>query len=106
MRLIVQSNGNQHILQEGDVVLMEHQARQPGEEFYLDQVLVLVNGETVRIGQPTVEGVRVKCQALGDVKGKKVLAQRFKPYTGLRKVRGHRQKYTRVKIVAVEGAGG
>lgn len=106
MRLIIQSSGNQHMVQEGEVLLLEHQPRKPGEEFYIEEVLALVDGERVRVGRPTLEGVRVKCEALGEAKGKKVRAQRFKPYTGLRKVRGHRQKYTRVRVVAVEGAGG
>lgn len=81
-----------------------------GQEIYLDRlesaggklefgnVLLYVDGETVRIGQPTVPGAKVFAEVIGEEKGEKIRAAKYKAKSRYRKVRGHRSIYTRAKI--------
>ena len=62
-----------------------------------DQVLV-VSGDEVKVGDPTVAGATVTATAVGDGKAKKVIVYKYKRKTGYHKKNGHRQAYTKVKI--------
>lgn len=81
-----------------------------GQELYLDRVegtdgklefdkvLLYVDGETVKIGQPTMPDAKIFAQVIGEEKGEKIRVAKYKAKSRYRKVRGHRSIYTRVKI--------
>ena len=67
-----------------------------------EQVLLLGEEGNVRVGKPTVAGAKVTAEVLGMAKGQKVVAFRFKRRKNVRVKRGHRQKFTRVRITGIE----
>ena len=62
-----------------------------------DQVLV-VSGDEMKVGNPTVEGATVTANVVKEGKAKKVIVYKYKRKTGYHKKNGHRQQYTQVKI--------
>ena len=59
-------------------------------------------GET-KVGTPLIEGARVTGEVLGESKGPKLVVFRFKRRKNVRVKKGHRQKYTNVRITAIDG---
>ena len=73
-----------------------------GEEVDLNEVLLVSNGDAISVGTPLVEGASVKATVVGQVKGPKLIVFRYKPKERIRTKTGHRQKYTRLRIDAIE----
>ena len=97
MYAIIATGGKQYKGAEGDIIKVEKLGVEAGENVVFDQVLV-VSGDDVKVGNPTVEGATVAATVVGDVKGKKVIVYKYKRKTGYHKKNGHRQAYTQVKI--------
>ncbi len=97
MYAIIATGGKQYKVAEGDVIRVEKLGAAAGESVVFDQVLV-VSGDDVKVGNPTVEGASVAATVVGDIKGKKVIVYKYKRKTGYHKKNGHRQAYTEVKI--------
>jgi large subunit ribosomal protein L21 len=97
MYAIIATGGKQYKVSEGDVIRVEKLGVEAGSTFTFDQVL-LVGGDDVKVGNPTVAGATVEASVVGDVKGKKVIVYKYKRKTGYHKKNGHRQAYTKVKI--------
>ncbi|MGN0465370.1 MAG: 50S ribosomal protein L21 [Lachnospiraceae bacterium] len=97
MYAIIATGGKQYKVSEGDVIYVEKLGVEAGAEYTFDQVL-MVSGEEVKIGNPTVEGATVTASVVGDVKGKKVIVYKYKRKTGYHKKQGHRQAFTKVEI--------
>ncbi|HIQ98710.1 MAG TPA: 50S ribosomal protein L21 [Candidatus Scybalocola faecavium] len=97
MYAIIATGGKQYKVAEGDIINVEKLGVEAGESVTFDQVLV-VSGDEVKVGNPTVEGASVAATVVGNVKGKKVIVYKFKRKTGYHKKNGHRQAYTKVKI--------
>ena len=93
---IIETGSKQFRVSEGDVILVEL-LEEGKKEVKLD-VLMAVDGETVKIGQPTVAGCSVTAQVLGDEKGEKIRGLRYLKWEGQRKRYGHRQSHTKLKI--------
>ena len=64
----------------------------------MDRVLLVADGDKVRVGTPLIEGAKVVAEALGEEKGKKVIVFKYKPKVRYRRKTGHRQRYTRLAI--------
>ncbi|MEE1228255.1 MAG: 50S ribosomal protein L21 [Lachnospiraceae bacterium] len=97
MYAIIATGGKQYKVSEGDVVRVEKLNVEAGSSYTFDQVLV-VSGDEVKVGNPTVAGATVEASVVGDGKGKKVVVYKYKRKTGYHKKQGHRQPYTEVKI--------
>ncbi|HIU02884.1 MAG TPA: 50S ribosomal protein L21 [Candidatus Onthocola gallistercoris] len=100
MYAIIATGGKQYKVSEGDVIYVEKLGAEAGQSVVFDQVLV-VGGDEMKIGHPTVEGANVSATVMDNVKGKKVIVYRYKRKTGYHKKNGHRQAYTKVKIDAI-----
>jgi large subunit ribosomal protein L21 len=101
---IINDRGRQATVREGDVLLLDLQgSAEPGQTITFDKVLLVGNEGAVKIGKPTVKGASVSAQVLGLEKGPKLIAFRFKRRKNVRVKRGHRQKYTEVKITKING---
>jgi large subunit ribosomal protein L21 len=94
---IVETGGKQYKVSAGQVLDVELLPQQVGEPVELTNVLMVVDGDKVTVGTPTVEGVSVKATVTEEIKGEKI---RIFKYTGKRYRRrlGHRQRYTRLQI--------
>lgn len=102
MYAVVATGGKQYKVQTGDVLRVEKLVGDIGAEVAFDQVLMVADGETVRIGQPVVEGAAVKGHIVEQGKSRKVLVFKYKRRKRYRRKQGHRQLYTAVKIDAID----
>ena len=97
MYAIIATGGKQYKVSEGDVIRVEKLGVEAGETVTFDQVL-LVSGDDVKVGAPTVAGATVTADVVANAKAKKVIVYKYKRKTGYHKKNGHRQQYTEVKI--------
>lgn len=101
MYAIIRTGGKQYKVAEGDVVYVEKLDAQVGASVAFD-VLMLCDGENIKVGTPTVDGAVVSAEVVEHGKGKKVIVFKYKPKKNYRKKQGHRQPYTKVKITTVK----
>ena len=97
MYAIIATGGKQYKVSEGDTVKIEKLAVEADDKVTFDQVL-LVSGDDVKVGEPTVAGASVEATVVANGKAKKVIVYKYKRKTGYHKKNGHRQQYTEVKI--------
>jgi large subunit ribosomal protein L21 len=94
---IVETGGKQYKVSAGQTVDVELLPEGAGELVQLDRVLMIVDGDKVQVGSPTVDGATVKATVVDRVKGKKVRTFKYRG-TKYRRRLGHRQQYTRLHI--------
>lgn len=95
-KAVIATGGKQYLVREGDVLEVELIPAGKTAEF---DSLLLIDGDKTSIGNPHVAGVKVSAEILEQaVKAEKVTAIRYKAKKRVRKVRGHRQIRTRIKI--------
>jgi large subunit ribosomal protein L21 len=95
---IVESGGKQYKAVEGETIAVDRLPGQPGDEWTFENVLLLVDGESVSIGQPTLSGLEVKTTLVDHFRGEKVVAFRYSPKKRIRVRRGQRHDYTRLMV--------
>jgi large subunit ribosomal protein L21 len=95
---VVETGGRQYKVSAGEIVDVEKLPFGVGEEIELDKVLLVADGEEVRVGQPTIEGAKVLATVTDHVKGPKIIIFKYKPKVRYRRKKGHRQVYTRLTI--------
>jgi len=71
---------------------------EPGSAIELNEVLLIGDGDEVKVGTPLVAGATVRAEVLGDIKGEKIIVFKYRNKKRYRRRTGHRQKYTRIKI--------
>ena len=99
---IVTSGGKQFRAVEGEYIEVDSLEKEAGDTLALDALLV-VDGDEVRVGAPTVSGAMVQATVLGHLRGPKLAVFRYKPKKRERAKTGHRQNYTRLQIEKIEG---
>ena len=97
MYAIIATGGKQYKVSEGDIITIEKLGVEAGEKVTFDQVLV-VGGDDLKVGDPTVNGASVEASVVKEGRGKKVIVYKYKRKTGYHKKNGHRQSFTQVKI--------
>ena len=102
MYAIIATGGKQYKVSEGDVIKVEKLDAEVGAKVTFDNVL-LVGGDTVKVGTPTVDGATVEASVVSEGTGKKVIVYKYKRKTGYHKKNGHRQLFTQVKIDSIVG---
>lgn len=103
MYAVIETGGKQYRVQEGDTIFIEKVAGNEGETLSFDKILLVSNGEEVKVGKPYVDGVSVEGNIVEHGKAKKVVIFKFKRKKDYRKKQGHRQPYTKVKIEKING---
>lgn len=104
MYAIVQTGGKQYRVQPGDVLDVELLVADAGSTVELGNVLMVGDGDKVTVGTPLVDGAKVTAEVVGEKKGEKLRIFRYKRKVRYRRLTGHRQTYTRVKINEIVGA--
>ena len=100
MYAIIATGGKQYKVSEGDIITIEKLGVDAGEKVTFDQVLV-VGGDDLKVGNPTVAGATVEASVVENGKARKVIVYKYKRKTGYHKKQGHRQPFTQVKIEAI-----
>jgi len=98
MYAVVKTGGKQYRVSPGDSIEVEKLPHDVGTQVDLDQVLLVVNGSGAQVGQPLVEGAKVKATVTRQIKGRKVIVFKYRSSSRYRRKRGHRQLYTRLRI--------
>ena len=100
MYAVIETGGKQYKVNEGDFIYVEKLDVEDGAAVTFDKVL-LVGGETVKVGAPYVKGATVTATVEKQGKARKIIVFKYKPKTTYHKKQGHRQPYTRVKIESI-----
>lgn len=95
---IVETGGKQHRVSPGQVIQVEKIPGDTGDVIELDNVLFIADDEKYTVGQPRLEGAKVKATILEHGKDKKIIVFKYKNKTRYRRKRGHRQHFTRLSI--------
>lgn len=105
MYAVIETGGKQYRVQPGDIIDIERLAGVSEEDSAItfDRVLLVGDGDDIKVGRPTVEGAAVKGELLAEVKGPKVIVFKFKRRKQYRRKNGHRQNLMRVRINDVQG---
>jgi large subunit ribosomal protein L21 len=98
---IVECGGKQYKAVEGSTIDVDLLAEEPGKELSLEQVLMLVDGESISVGTPVVAKANVKATIVEHIKGPKLVVFKYRPKKRIRVKTGHRQQYTRLKIETI-----
>ena len=104
MYAVIVSGGKQHRVEPGEVLKLEKLDVATGDTIDFDKVLLVADGESVKVGAPYVEGGKVSAEVVAHGRGDKVTIIKFQRRKHHRKQMGHRQWYTQVKITDISAA--
>src|SRR3989344_8663971 len=98
---VIKTGGKQYKVAEGDIVLIEKLDKEEGSDVTFDQVLMTGNekGENTKIGMPLVEKASVVGKVLEQGRAKKKTVFKFSSETRYKKMKGHRQPFTKIVII-------
>ncbi len=98
---VVRAGGRQEKVEVGTIVTLDRLKAKQGSTVELAPVL-FVDGDTVTTEAAALAKVKVTAEVLGDLRGPKIVIQKFKNKTGYKKRQGNRQDLTRVKITGIK----
>ena len=104
MYAVIQTGGKQYRVKSGEQIKIELLPEQVGTAVSFDQVLMLGEGEGVKVGTPYVAGAKVKATVVAQGRGEKVRIFKLRRRKHYQKTQGHRQGYTEVRIDEIVGA--
>jgi large subunit ribosomal protein L21 len=97
----VRAGGRQEKVEVGTIVTMDRVKAGENGTIELPAVL-LVDGDKITSDAKALAKVKVTAEVLGDLRGPKIVIQKFKNKTGYKKRQGHRQELTRVKVTGIK----
>ena len=103
MYAVVKTGGKQYKVAPGEKLKVEQIPADVGAEVILDQVLMVGDGEAVRVGQPTLAGAMVKATVVAHGRGEKIRIFKMRRRKHYQKHQGHRQNYTELRIESIVG---
>lgn len=98
MLAIVETCGKQYEVEEGRYIDVELLGEEKDSSYVFDKVVMIVNGDQTKVGQPYVEGAAVECKILDHGRKKKIIVYKQRCKKGYRRKYGHRQGFTRVMV--------
>src|SRR3982750_874376 len=103
MYAVVKTGGKQYKVAPGEKLKVEQIPADVGAEVILDQVLLVGEGESVRLGPPVITGAPVKATVVSHGRGEKVKIFKMRRRKHYQKHQGHRQNYTELRIDSIVG---
>ena len=101
MYAVIKSGGKQHRVTVGETLKVELLKAEGGASITVEEVLMVVNGSEIKIGEPVVAGANVVAEVVSHGRGKKVRIVKHRRRKHYHKEQGHRQWYTELKITAI-----
>lgn len=101
MFAVIRSGGKQHRVQVGEKLKVEKLEAEVGSTIEISDILLIQDGESVKIGQPIVAGAKVVAKVAAQDRSKKVIIFKRRRRKGFHKKRGHRQPYTELEITNI-----
>jgi large subunit ribosomal protein L21 len=102
MYAVVSTGGKQYRVQQGETLRIEKIPGEVGSKVTFDRVLMVADGENVRVGQPVLEKAAVLASIVEQDKAKKILVFKYKRRKRYRRKNGHRQPFTAIRIDGIE----
>ena len=100
MFAVIKTGGKQYRVAADDLLKIDKVTGNPGEIIQFGEVLV-VGGETVTLGEPTITGASVAAEVLEQGRGPKIIAFKKRRRKNSRRKRGHRQEFTLVRVTEI-----
>lgn len=102
MQAVIQTGGKQYIVKPDQTLLVD---LVDGDTKKIEfQPLMVIDGDKVSVGTPSVDGVTVTAEVIEEVKGEKIKVLKFKAKKRVKKLTGHRQRHARIKITTIGSA--
>ncbi|HYT15277.1 MAG TPA: 50S ribosomal protein L21 [Burkholderiales bacterium] len=101
MYAVVKTGGKQYRVSAGDKLRIEKLPGNVGTEVMLDQVLLVGEGEALKVGTPVLKGASVKAKVVSHGLGDKVMIFKLRRRKNSKRRRGHRQGYTEIEITGI-----
>jgi large subunit ribosomal protein L21 len=98
MQAVITSGGKQYLVEKDQVLEVELLGDEKKVTF---DVLMVIDGDSIKVGAPLVEGAKVHAEVVEEVKGDKIKILKFKPKKRVKRLTGHRQHYAQVKITKI-----
>jgi len=95
---ILEAGGKQHRVEPETDLIVEKLAAEPGDKVEFDRVALVEREGKVRIGTPWIKGAKVTCRVLSHFRGRKTEIFTYKAKENIKRKKGHRQPYTRVRV--------
>ena len=102
MYAVIESGGKQHRVVEGEILQLEKLDAAAGDKVKFDKILLIGEGESVKIGTPYVDGSQVEAEVTRQGRADKVKIIKFRRRKHSQKKQGHRQLFTEVKITGIK----
>lgn len=99
---VFQNGGHQYVAAANEIVRVEKFEAEPESEVVFDQVLALRNADGFQVGAPYVAGAKITGTVLAQGRAPKIIVFKYKPKKHYKKIRGHRQDFTEVRIKSIE----
>ncbi len=99
-KVVVKFGGKQYLVAEGDKIKVDRLTETEGQEFTVNEVLAVIDGEKTKVGTPTVKQA-VTVKLLANLRAKKVLVEKFKSKKRYHRTKGHRQHQSQVQITKI-----
>ncbi len=103
MYAIIETGGKQYKVSESDIIYVEKLNVNEGDTVNFDCVKAVLVGDEFKVGAPTVEGATVTAKVLANGKAKKIYVMKYKAKKNEKKKIGHRQPYTKLQIISIQG---
>ena len=101
MYAIIRTGGKQYRVAEKSIITVEKLAAEDGATIELTDVLLVADGDNIRIGAPAVEGAKVTATVLSTGKGKKIRGFTYKKVKNVQRHYGHRQWQTKLQVQSI-----
>ncbi|MCW8933143.1 MAG: 50S ribosomal protein L21 [Gammaproteobacteria bacterium] len=103
MYAVVKTGGKQYKVTEGEYLKVEKLEGAEGDSIEIDQVLMIADGDKLKIGSPMLDGGKVTCKILSHGRAKKVHIMKFRRRKHHQKCTGHRQYFTEIEVTSIAG---
>jgi large subunit ribosomal protein L21 len=101
MYAVIKAGGKQYRVSPGESLKIEQVQADVGATIVLDQVLMVADGEAVKVGTPIVAGAKVSATVVSHGRGPKVRIFKMRRRKHYQKTQGHRQNYTEIRVDAI-----
>jgi large subunit ribosomal protein L21 len=103
MYAVIKTGGKQYRVTEGQTLRVEKLPVEAGGQVELTEVLMVANGDDIKIGAPFLAGSKVTATVQAHGRGDKIRIIKFRRRKHYRRTQGHRQDYTELKITGISG---
>jgi large subunit ribosomal protein L21 len=101
MYAVIKTGGKQYRVAPGENIKIESLEADVGATIVLDQVLMVADGEAVKVGTPTLAGAKVSATVVSHGRGPKIRIFKMRRRKHYQKTQGHRQNYTEIRVDAI-----